>query len=96
MNRSEHQKIIDEIIGEAALALLQRTGPVNTQALMDQLMLMKQQSSNDEQRAAITGAITEVRNSISAGKKRREEQPQRDNVLQLFGNNEQSGNNRKH
>ncbi|XXN64713.1 hypothetical protein ACRQ84_03965 [Enterobacter ludwigii] len=96
MNRSEHQKIIDEIIGEAALALLQRTGPVNTQALMDQLMLMKQQSSNDEQRAAITAAITEVRNSISAGKKRREEQPQRDNVLQLFGNNEQSGNNRKH
>lgn len=96
MNRSEHQKIIDEIIGEAALALLQRTGPVNTQALMDQLLLMKQQSSDEEQRAAISAAITDVRNSISAGKKLRDEQPQSDNVLQLFGHNQQSGNNRKH
>lgn len=96
MNRSEHQKIIDEIIGEAALALLQRTGPVNTQALMDQLLLMKQQSSDEEQRAAISAAITDVRNSISAGKKLRDEQPQSDNVLQLFGHNHQSGNNRKH
>jgi hypothetical protein len=96
MNRIEHQKLIDEIIGEATLALLLQAGPVNTQALIDQLMLMKERSTDDNQRDAVTAAITDVRNSISAGKKRREEPPQRDNVLQLFGNNEQSGSNRKH
>ncbi|KNC13254.1 hypothetical protein AC790_11530 [Pantoea sp. RIT-PI-b] len=96
MNRSEHQKLIDEIIGEAALVLLQQAGPVNTQALIDQLMRMKEQSSDNHRREAIIAAITDVRASISAGKKRREEQPERDNVLQLFGNKEQSGSNRKH
>lgn len=96
MNRSEHQKIIDEIIGEAALTLLQLSGPVNTQALIDQLLLMKQQSSDNDQRAAIAAAIAEVRDSIVAGKKRREAPPSSDNVLQLFGNKEQAGNNRKH
>jgi hypothetical protein len=35
MNRIEHQKLIDEIIGEATLALLLQAGPVNTQALID-------------------------------------------------------------
>lgn len=96
MNRSEQQKIIDEIIGEAALTLLKLSGPVNTQALIDQLMLMKEQSSDNEQRAAVIAAINDVRDSIMAGKKRREEQPSADNVLQLFGNQESSGSNRKH
>ncbi|MFJ5158332.1 hypothetical protein ACIP6T_04080 [Pantoea sp. NPDC088449] len=96
MNRSEYQKIIDEIIGEAALVLLQKAGPVNTQALIDQLIRMKEQSTDHEQREAIIAAITDVRNSILAGKKLREEQPNRDNVLPLFGDKEQSGSNRKH
>ncbi len=96
MNRSEHQQIIDEIIGEAALTLLQQSGPVNSQALIDQLQSMKEQSADNARREAVAAAIVEVRNSISAGKKQRDEQPQRDNVHQLFASKAASGSDSKH
>ena len=88
MNRSEHQTLIDEIIGEAALTLLQRSGPVTTRALLDELHIM-QQASDDAQAAAIRTAIDEVRSSMTAGQKRRGEQSDRDNVHPLFGHNGQ-------
>ena len=96
MNRREHQTLIDEIIGEAALTLLQRSGPVTTQALLDELHIMQQQASDDAQAAAIRTAIDEVRSSMTAGQKRRGEQSDRDNVHPLFGHNSQGGGSRKH
>ncbi|QDY41716.1 hypothetical protein [Candidatus Pantoea soli] len=96
MNNKEHQKIIDELIGEAALTLLQRSGPVNTQALIDELRNMHAQASDNEQRTAISAAIMEVRNSVTAGQKRRDKKPERDNVHQLFSNADTPGSSRKH
>ncbi|MEB5971009.1 hypothetical protein ACWXWB_10025 [Pantoea dispersa] len=96
MNRSEQQTLIDEIIGEAALTLLQRSGPVTTQALLDELHIMQQQASDETQAAAVRTAISEVRASMSAGQKRRDDQPDRENVHPLFGHNGQAGGSRKH
>ncbi len=96
MNRSEHQQLIDEIIGEAALTLLQQAGPVNTQALLDQLQRMKDQSAEPTRCEAVAAAINEVRNSHLAGKKQRDEPQQRDNVHQLFASKAASGSDSKH
>ena len=95
MNK-EHQKIIDELIGEAALTLLQRSGPVNTQGLIDELHKMHAQASDGNQQTLINAAIAEVRNSVSAGRKRRDDQLERDNVHQLFSSTETPGSSRKH
>lgn len=96
MNRSENQQVIDEIIGEAALMLLQRAGPINSQALIEQLKVMQAQATEDSHRAAIAAAIGEVRASISAGNKARDKKPEGDNVHQLFQRAESPGSSRKH
>lgn len=95
MKMSKHQKSIDEIIGEAALTLLQRSGPVNTHALMAELQNMQMQATDEEYCTAISMALKEVRTSISLGQQQRNE-PEKDNVHPLFGNDQSSGNSRKH
>ncbi|MCE0490700.1 hypothetical protein LU196_11645 [Pantoea sp. Mb-10] len=95
MNQDEKQKLIDEIIGEATLALLERAGPVNTSALIEQLNAMHTQASDETQREAISAAIKEVHHSLSSGQKTREKQGSSDNVHQLFTHSPQT-DGRKH
>ena len=41
MKRSDVDKLIDELIGEAVLSLLKENGPINTHALVQRLRSMK-------------------------------------------------------
>jgi len=95
MNMSKSQKTIDEIIGEAALTLLQRSGPVNTHALMAELQNMYMQATDDDYRVAISLALKEVRSSIALGQQQRSES-EPEQAHSLFGDVRQAGNSRKH
>jgi len=56
---------------------------------------MQMQATDEEYRTAISMALKEVRSSISLGQQQRNE-PEKDNVHPLFGNERSSGNSRKH
>ncbi len=99
MYRSNNQKLTDEIIGEAVLALLHAKGPVTTKALIAQLQSMESHASDAVRREAIIAAIADVRSSLSEGKRNEmREQQNRDNVHSLFGEGDKksSGSSKKH
>ena len=97
MYRSNNQKLTDEIIGEAVLALLHAKGPVTTQALIAQLQAMESHAQDAVRREAIIAAIADVRSSMSEGKRRvMHEEQSRDNVHSLFGDKKPSGSSKKH
>lgn len=66
MNRSYEQQRIDEIIGEAALALLQQAGPVTLRALVVQLQNMEKLAETSDRRKDILLALQEVRMSVKS------------------------------
>lgn len=67
MNSSNQQQAIDEIIGEAALALMQQGGPVNLRALIVQLNEMQLVADEAERGALITLALAKIRESQAEG-----------------------------
>ncbi|SFM93621.1 hypothetical protein SAMN05216516_101417 [Izhakiella capsodis] len=66
MKRSDDIRCIDELIGEAVMTLLESDGPLNTQALTDELGRMASEEQNVIRRQSIFGAISEVIQSIDA------------------------------
>ncbi|WP_017348924.1 hypothetical protein [Pantoea sp. A4] len=66
MSRSHPQQRIDEIIGEAALALLQQAGPVTLRALVAQLQTMHKLAEDSARRNDVMLALREVRMSIKS------------------------------
>lgn len=97
MNRSEHQQLVDEILGEATLVLLQRAGPVSFRALIEQLQVMEDQSDDADRRQLIAQTIVEVRKSIAEGERVKQQRAEAINSVQhLYTNSHHSGNNRKH
>ena len=97
MNRSDQQKAIDEIIGEAAFALLQRPGRISLRALMDQLNSMQRLSEDADRQALIALAINDIRKHRSEGDAlMREHNEGGDKVRALFSGSGVPGNNSKH
>lgn len=97
MNRSDQQKAIDEIIGEAAFALLQRPGRISLRALMDQLNSMQRLSEDADRQALIALSITDIRKHRSEGDAHmREHNEGSDKVRALFSGSGIPGNNSKH
>ncbi|MDI9219370.1 hypothetical protein QMZ30_00485 [Pantoea sp. EA-12] len=96
MNRSDLQKIIDEIIGEATLALLIKAGPISNIALINQLKFMQEQAEQDTRRQHIGFAIKEVNECIAANQRENSNSSNDDSVVYLFPVNHGAGNQRKH
>ncbi|WP_058973570.1 hypothetical protein [Type-D symbiont of Plautia stali] len=96
MNRSDLQKIIDEIIGEATLALLIKAGPISNIALINKLKVMQEQAEQDTRRQHIALAIKEVNECIAANQGDKSNTNADDSVVYLFPDNHGAGNQRKH
>lgn len=97
MNRSDQQKAIDEIIGEAAFALLQRPGRISLRALMAQLNSMQRLTEDADRQALIALAITDIRKHRSESDAlMREHNEGPEKVRALFSGSGVPGNNRKH
>ncbi|MEX5412228.1 hypothetical protein GV764_06150 [Atlantibacter hermannii] len=105
MNRSEIEQLTDEIIGEAVLFLLKESLPINIQALIRKLRVMKDEEPDAQRRKLISQVIAEVSNTVVATRRKpipdvnaldRDARKSRDNVYQLFEDNQQPGNSKKH
>ncbi|QKJ86025.1 hypothetical protein PMPD1_1059 [Paramixta manurensis] len=97
MNRSEIDRLTDEIIGEAVLSLFKENGPVTNQSLIGQLRTMEAGEPNRQRRELIARVITEVKNNMASGRRRAlREQQSGDNVHPLFGSKPLSETNKKH
>lgn len=100
MNKIEHDSLTDEIIGEAALSLLQERGPINTQTLIARLRAMEAKESDSQRRmmiAKITAQLTESNPaSDNHGQPGNAAEPDRDNVYSIFGNGQKLGASKKH
>lgn len=97
MNRSNQQQAIDEIIGEAAFALLQDGGAINLRALIVQLNEMQRSADDVQRQTLILLALAEIRQSRKEGgalPKIRNEST--DNGLSHFSEVGISPTNRKH
>ncbi|KHJ67161.1 hypothetical protein QU24_15665 [Pantoea rodasii] len=96
MNRSDLQKIIDEIIGEATLALLIKAGPISNIALINQLKVMQEQAEQETRRQHIALAIKEVNECIAVNQGVKRKNNDEDSVVYLFPESYGGGNQRKH
>ncbi|MTH46039.1 hypothetical protein [Intestinirhabdus alba] len=92
MNRSEIERLSDEIIGEAVLSLLKGRGPISKRALIAALGNMAATESDPGRREVIKHVIAEINQGLARGNKasgpqhgRDNEKERKDNVLQLFG-----------
>ena len=95
MNSSDLQKIIDELIGEATLALLMNSEPVSSNSLVEQLKWMKEQADEDHHRQHIALAIKEVTGYI-ADAQRSASVEKDDSVVHLYPGAYGTGSQRKH
>lgn len=105
MNRSEHERLTDELIGEATLLLLKDNGPINIKLLLEKLNSMMSAEQDDERRAALAQIILDISSerATSPGRQRTSEQQTWDkdgldgsNVYPLFGNSQQANRSKKH
>lgn len=106
MNRSETEKITDELIGEAVLSLLKEHGPVTKQSLAKRLQDMAARESDPRRCEALAAVILEINASNTPFAQRKRARPQRelngrkseqnDNVYPLFGDGKPGGRNNIH
>ena len=100
MNRSNADRLIDQLIGEAVLSLLKERGPVTTEGLLQRLRVMKEHEKDPQRRETLARVIAEISSGTVAFKGRRTAQGRiqregslknnRDNVVPLFGNGKPS------
>ena len=99
MNRSDYQQIIEEIKGEATLALLQQAGPINTRALLEQLSKLGEQSEDPDRRRYVVLAMSEVRESLAEGNRNQRNNSgfnDAESAHHHYANPHQSGSRQKH
>lgn len=60
MNRSDIEKLTDELIGQAVLLLLKRKAPVNSMALLTELRSLLAIETDARRRDAFTTAISDI------------------------------------
>lgn len=89
MKRIEHDRRAAEIIGEAALALLNNKGPINKHALIRQLKRMGADESDANRCQYIAYLVTQLTGNtehfLHRDESTRESERHRDNVFPLFG-----------
>jgi hypothetical protein len=66
MHRSEKEIQTDIIVGEAVMALLNEGVAITQSALLQQLRIMAREEQDSVRKIALTLALTEVRDSITA------------------------------
>lgn len=107
MNRSEHERLTDELIGEATLSLLKDNGPISMKLLLARLQSMLSAEKDGERRAVLAQIILDISNGntsteVPARKHKGEqhewdkESRQSSNVYPLFGDSQQSSSSKKH
>nr|WP_154057735.1 hypothetical protein [Pseudescherichia vulneris] len=103
MNRSELERLTDELIGEAVLSLLSENGPVNTRSLITRLQSMEAKEKDIRRRETLGRVIAEINNNVKVSMRRQsgrgQEDPEsehKDNVFQLFGTSQQKSTSKKH
>ncbi|HDR2468410.1 hypothetical protein [Enterobacter roggenkampii] len=100
MNRSNANRLIDQLIGEAVLSLLKERGPVTTEGLLQRLRVMKEHEKDPQRRETLAMVIAEIGSNSIAFTRRRTAQGRskregslndnRDNVVPLFGSGKPS------
>ncbi|MCU6670196.1 hypothetical protein M8013_15755 [Enterobacteriaceae bacterium H4N4] len=105
MNRSEHERLTDELIGEATLSLLQEHGPISIKALLERLSAMLAAEGDGERRSVLAQIILEISSDSNGAPSRNAESEQQawdkdglnsSNVYPLFGTSQQSRSSKKH
>jgi len=106
MNRSNADRLIDQLIGEAVLCLLKERGPVTTEGLLQRLRVMKEHEKDPQRRETLAVVIADIgsntlafkRHSTAQGRTVREGtlKHNRDNVVPLFGNGKPSDPSKIH
>lgn len=106
MNSSDADRLIDQLIGEAALSLLKERGPVTTEGLVQRLRNMQACETDPQRRETLARVIAEISSGTVAFKGRRTAQGRiqregflknnRDNVVPLFGNGKPSDPKKMH
>lgn len=104
MNRSDHERLTDELIGEATLFLLKDNGPISMKRLLERLNQMLKAEQDNERRNALAHIILDISSESTGvpGQNTRSEQQTWDkdgrngsNVYPLFGDS-QRANSKKH
>jgi len=104
MNRSDHERLTDELIGEATLFLLKDNGPISMKLLLQRLQQMLSAERDGQRRNVLSQIILEISNDGKGGAQRKPMNEQQDwdtdgrnnsNVYPLFGNS-QHANSKKH
>jgi probable RcsB/C two-component-system connector len=102
MNSSEHERLTDELIGEAVLSLLKEKGAINTLALIAKLQSMQSHEQDGQRRAMIMRLVEEISSNTfaSAPHQNKHEQHEMlrdagDNVYPLFGNRQRQDRSKK-
>ncbi|EQB5728209.1 hypothetical protein M8T34_03555 [Enterobacter hormaechei] len=100
MNSSDADRLIDQLIGEAALSLLKERDPVTTEGLVQRLRNMQAYETDPQRRETLARVIADISSGTVAFKGRRTAQGRiqregslknnRDNVVPLFGNGKPS------
>ena len=106
MNSSDADRLIDQLIGEAALSLLKERGPVTTEGLVQRLRNMQACETDPQRRETLARVIAEISSGTVAFKGRSTAQGRiqregslknnRDNVVPLFGNGKPSDPKKMH
>ena len=104
MNRSDHERLTDELIGEATLSLLKEDGPISMKLLLQRLQQMLSAERDGQRRHVLSQIILEISSDGKSGAPRKPKSEQQDwdtdgrnhsNVYPLFGNSQQA-NSKKH
>lgn len=105
MNSSDADRLIDQLIGEAALSLLKERGPVTTEGLVQRLRNMQACETDPQRRETLARVIAEISSGTVALKvaephkdeyRERDLKNNRDNVVPLFGNGKPSDPKKMH
>lgn len=71
MNSSDADRLIDQLIGEAALSLLKERGPVTTEGLVQRLRNMQACETDPQRRETLARVIAEISSGTVAFKGRK-------------------------
>lgn len=70
MNRSDHERLTDELIGEATLSLLKDNGPISMKLLLERLQHMLSTEQDGQRRNVLSQIILEISNDGKGGARR--------------------------
>ncbi|MFG1172673.1 hypothetical protein AAFN90_03540 [Erwiniaceae bacterium CAU 1747] len=100
MNRTEHERLTAQLIGEAAFALLKEKGPINKQSLIRQLQRMEASEVDSERVKHIAALVANLSSDkpflSSGGGSYQDAERHSDNVYQIFGEDTQYVRPKKH